>query len=183
MKLRHILAIVLAAALASPAGAHVSIDNPDVKGGPFKARFNVPHGCKGSPTTAVRITIPEGIIGIKPMPKPGWTLTMKRAPYAKTYDYFHGMKVSEGVTEVTWSGGQLPDDQMDEFVLALFVTDAFKPGDAIYIPVDQTCVEGSQAWTEVPSAGQNAHDLKAPAPTLRVAPPVTDPAADAHKHH
>ena len=34
----------------------------------------MPHGCSGSPTTAIRVRVPAGIIGVKPMPKPGWQL-------------------------------------------------------------------------------------------------------------
>ena len=34
----------------------------------------MPHGCEGAATTRVRIHIPEGVIAVKPMPKPGWQL-------------------------------------------------------------------------------------------------------------
>ncbi|MFN0218102.1 MAG: DUF1775 domain-containing protein [Hyphomicrobium sp.] len=159
---------------ATGAAAHVSIDSAETKGGSFKAVFNVPHGCDGSPTTAVSITIPEGVIGVKPVPKPGWSLATEKGPYAKTYDYFHGMKFSEGVKSVTWSGGKLLNEHLDEFVIGLFVTDAFSPGATIYFPVEQTCETGAIAWNEVPAAGQNAHELKRPAPALRVAAKVAE---------
>lgn len=153
---------------SAAAVAHVSIDNAQTPVGTFKARFNVPHGCDGAATTDVRITIPEGVIGAKPMPKPGWSLATTRATYAKTYDYFHGMKVSEGVKTVTWSGGNLPNEFIDEFVISLFITKGFKPGDTLYFPVEQVCTKGSLAWTEIPAAGQSSHDLKSPAPTLSI---------------
>ena len=33
-------------------------------------------------------------------------------------------KLSEGVKEVVWSGGKLPDDFYDEFVISTFLTNA-----------------------------------------------------------
>ena len=75
----------------------------------------MPHGCEGSATTAIRVRIPEGVIGVKPMPKPGWTLTTVTGKYPKTYTLFHA-KLTEGVTEIAWTGGKLPDAHYDEFV-------------------------------------------------------------------
>ena len=65
----------------------------------YKAVFAVPHGCAGSPTVKLRVQIPEGVIGIKPMPKPGWTIEMVKGANATEYE-FHGGKISEGVKEV-----------------------------------------------------------------------------------
>ncbi|MGQ0456686.1 MAG: DUF1775 domain-containing protein [Hyphomicrobium sp.] len=176
-----VAASALATTIAAPAFAHVSIDNAETKGGAFKARFNVPHGCDGSATTAVKITIPEGVIGVKPTPKPGWTLATTKGAYAKTYDHFHGMKVSDGVKSVTWSGGKLLNEHLDEFVLGLFVTGDFKPGATVYFPVEQTCETGSLVWSEIPVEGQSAHDLKSPAPSLRVVAKVADSSPTAIK--
>lgn len=173
-----LLAATSALALAArPAFAHVTIDNAETTGGSFKAVFNVPHGCDGSATTAITITIPEGVIGVKPVPKPGWTLATTKAPYAKTYDHVHGRKVSEGVKTVTWSGGKLPNEHLDEFKLGLFVTKDLAPGSTIYFPVKQTCEAGSHDWAEVPTAGQNPHDLASPAPALKIIAAKTQGAA------
>jgi uncharacterized protein YcnI/copper(I)-binding protein len=171
------LAITAMSLLCLEASAHVSIDNAETKGGTFKARFNVPHGCEGSATTAVKITIPEGIIGVKPMPKPGWTLATTKAAYAKTYDYFHGMKVSEGVKTVSWSGGTLLNEHIDEFTLSMFVTKSFAPGTKVYFPVEQVCEKGSHAWNEIPAEGQDAHDLKSPAPAIKILAQVSNAAS------
>ena len=81
----------------------------------------MPHGCAGSPTVKLRVQIPEGVIGIKPMPKPGWTVETVKGKYAIEYD-FHGSKLSEGVKEVVWSGGKLADDNYDEFIFSSFLT-------------------------------------------------------------
>ena len=132
---------LVASVFALPAEAHMSLETKSAPPGTYKAVFGVPHGCKAAPTTKVTITIPEGIIGVKPMPKPGWTVSVTKGPYARTYDYFHGMKLSEGVKEVVWEGGSLPSDQFDEFTLVGFISDAFKPGDYVYFPARQDCPE------------------------------------------
>lgn len=155
------------AALAGIARAHVTLETREAKlGSSYKAVFKVPHGCEGAATTVVRIDIPEGVIGVKPMPKPGWTLTTERGAYQRAYKHFHG-DLAEGVKTVTWRGGPLPDEFYDEFVLSTFVAGELPTG-TIHFPVTQQCEAGSIAWTEVPSPGQDAHGLKAPAPSLRL---------------
>lgn len=170
---RLVYAAALGAALACAAPArseaHVGIEPKSTGPGPFRAALRVPHSCEGSPTIAVRVTIPEGVIGVKPAPKPGWTVTTSKGAYARTYDYFHGSRLSAGAKEIAWTGGPLADDHFDEFLIVGFVTDAFKPGDAIAFPVVQDCETGRLAWTEIAGSGADPHSLKAPAPVLRVA--------------
>jgi uncharacterized protein YcnI len=156
--------------LAVPAAAHVTLETQDAKvGSPYKAVLRVPHGCEGTATTAVRVKIPDGLIGVKPMPKPGWTISTTTGKYAKTYDYFHG-KLSEGVTEITWAGGKLPDAWYDEFVFQGFVASDFEPGTTIYFPVVQECEKGVHRWIEIPAPGKSASDYPEPAPALRLVP-------------
>src|SRR5512147_1407482 len=116
MKVGHAgLVAVLAAFAASSASAHITLENRQATvGSSYKAVFGVPHGCAGSATVKVRVQIPEGVIAAKPMPKPGWNLETVKGKYAAEYDY-HGAKSAEGVKEVVWSGGKLPDDNYDEF--------------------------------------------------------------------
>src|SRR3954468_334897 len=111
---KYILSAVAILA-ASPVLAHVSLETRQAPvGASYKAVFAVPHGCAGSATTKIRVQIPEGVIGVKPMPKPGWSLEALKGKYAGSYDY-HGAKLTEGIKEVVWSGGKLADDNYDEF--------------------------------------------------------------------
>ncbi len=119
---RLAVALAVATLTASSADAHITLQNREATVGSFyKAVFVVPHGCAGSATTRIRVQIPEGVIDVKPMPKPGWNVETVKAKFASPYD-FHGAKLTEGVKEVVWSGGKLPDDFYDEFVLAMFLT-------------------------------------------------------------
>ena len=159
------------AAIGVPAWAHVTLERPEASvASSYKAVLKVPHGCKGSPTTAVRVKIPAGMIAVKPMPKPGWTITMTRGKYDKTYEYFHNAKLSEGVVELAWSGGSLPDEHYDEFVFQGFLAGDLTPDTTLYFPVVQECAQGVHRWIEVPAGGKPAHDLESPAPGLRLLP-------------
>lgn len=154
--------------VSAPAHAHVSLEQREAaKGASYKAVIKVPHGCDGEATHTVRVEIPEGYIGVKPMPKPGWTIKTTQGSYAQSYGYYHG-PLSEGVTQIEWSGGSLPDAYYDEFVASGFVARELK-ADTLYFKVVQECDKGELSWSEIPSAGQNPHDLKAPAAVLKIA--------------
>ena len=159
--------------------AHASLGVP--QGSPnssYRGVVRITHGCDGSPTTRVKVTIPEGVIGARPMPKPGWSLSMAKGPYARSYPYLEG-SLAEGVKEIVWSGGSLPEDQFDEFVFTARITDAFRPGDTVYFPVDQDCERGGHRWAEVPTDGHDAHALKEPAPSVKLVAAQPAPGAAA----
>lgn len=162
-------AAALASLLSLPASAHVTLATTEAAPNSYyRGTLRIPHGCDGAATTTVRVQIPEGVIGVKPMPKSGWTLTTQKGAYAKTYQD-HGKAVTEGVREIVWSGGSLADEHYDEFTFSSFVAgDGGKDG-VMYFPVTQLCDKAQAAWTETPSAGQTSRDLKFPAPALRFA--------------
>ncbi|HEY3793997.1 MAG TPA: DUF1775 domain-containing protein [Bradyrhizobium sp.] len=161
---------VAALAAASPAFAHITLEGREAAiGSSYKAVFVVPHGCAGSATVKIRVQIPEGVIGVKPMPKPGWNVEAIKGKYASEYD-FHGAKLSEGVKEVVWSGGKLPDDFYDEFVISTYLTGALKPDTMLYFPTVQECEQGVSRWIDIPVDPAHAHDSKWPAPGVKLIP-------------
>ncbi|WP_026782306.1 YcnI family protein [Pleomorphomonas koreensis] len=158
--------------LASPALAHVTLEAPQATAGStYKAVLRVPHGCAGAATLKVRVQIPEGFIGVKPMPKAGWTLDIVKGKYDGSYQ-LHGNTVTEGVKELSWTGN-LPDDYYDEFVFRGTLTDAFAAGSTVYFPVVQQC-EGdkTERWIEIPADGKTADDYESPAPGVRIVAPA-----------
>jgi uncharacterized protein YcnI len=159
---------VLAAAL--PASAHITLANKQTAAGTgYLATFKVPHGCAGSATTAIRIQIPAGVYGVKPMPKAGWKLEVKTGKYAEPFTN-KGQTLTEGVTEVSWTGGNLPDAYYDEFTLSTSLADSLAKNSTIYFPVVQECEKGVDRWIEIPAAGKVADDYANPAPGLKIAP-------------
>jgi uncharacterized protein YcnI len=153
------------------ASAHVTLEKSQTPiGAPYKAVLRVPHGCEGSATTALRIRVPDGMIAVKPMPKPGWKVETVIGKYQKSYDYFHGAKLSEGVVEISFTGGNLPDAYYDEFVFTGFIVGDLEPGTTLYVPVVQECEKGINRWIEIPADGKSSRDYPEPAPGLKLLP-------------
>lgn len=164
--------ILLALALFSGATAsfaHVALDEPAALAGrSYKAAVRVGHGCEGSPTTAVKVLIPAGFQGAKPMPKAGWSLSTTVAKLAKPYDS-HGKTISEDVTEITWTANSkdswLADAWYEEFVLRGGLP---AEAGAMWFKVLQTCEKGRNDWVQVPESGISTKGLKAPAALLEI---------------
>ncbi len=160
--------VALAMPAIRPAAAHVTLEQPQaVAGSTYKAVFRVPHGCAGQPTVRLRVQIPPGIAEAKPMPKPGWQLTLTKGPLEHPITA-EGRTIADGVKEVAWSGGSLPDDQYDEFVIRVRLPDT--PGGTVWFPTVQDCAPGVVRWIEIPAAGKLPDDYKAPAPGVRLLP-------------
>ncbi len=173
MKTQTLLLATVAALAVSPASAHITLENKQAAvGSYYKAVFAVPHGCAGSPTIKLRVQIPEGVIGVKPMPKAGWNVDIVTGKYASEYD-FHGAKITEGVKEVAWSGGKLTDHNYDEFVISTYLTPGLKSNTTLYFPVVQECEQGVSRWIDIPAEGQGGgHERgsKTPAPGVKLLP-------------
>lgn len=168
--MRHTLLPFAAAAgltaISTVAFAHATLERPQAPAGSYKAVLRIPHGCDGQATHTVRIELPEGFIDAKPMPKPGWSLAVDKGDYAKPYK-LHGREVASGAQTVTWSGGDLPDDFYDEFVLS--GTLAAEPGATLPFIVTQLCADGKVVWDQIAEDGQDPHALKRPAPVVTIA--------------
>jgi uncharacterized protein YcnI len=152
--LRHLIIGAVGAIVSIPASAHVTLETKQARvGASYKAVLRVPHGCDGSATTAIRVRVPDGFVEVKPMPKPGWSLQIVRGRYHKPFT-LRGATISEGATEVSWSGGKLPDAFYDEFVFIGAIADNLEAGEAMYFKVVQECEKGIHRWIDIPDAGQ-----------------------------
>lgn len=177
--IRTVLVLPLALA-AGAAAAHVVLQYQVAPASAsYRAAFQVGHGCGPSPTRQIVVHIPAGMRQARPMPKPGWSLEITRAPLAQPFTS-HGRPVTEDVTRVTWTAktrdDMLPATHYDEFVLV-----AQTPAQAatLHWPVQQICEDGRLDWTELPQPGQQPGDRKFPAATLDILPAA---GAGAHSH-
>src|SRR3977135_4365594 len=168
--------IVLGVALLGAAGAplafaHITLENQQAPiGASYKAVLRVPHGCNGSATVALRVRIPEGFLDVKPMPQPGWKLGGTSGKYPNPMR-LRDATIGEGVTEVDWSGGNLPDAYYDEFVLTGYISDEAQAGQTMYFPVVQECEKGVNRWIEIPAGdAANTDDHGEPAAALKLLP-------------
>jgi periplasmic copper chaperone A len=174
MKTLKTIKLIATLAIITPASAvfgHVVLeDQAALAGRSYKAVLKVGHACEGSPTTAIRVTIPAGFTGAKPMPKAGWILAIKTAKLAIPYDN-HGKQVTEDVSEITWTAASkeywLPETHYDEFVLRGGLP---KKEGVMWFKVLQTCDKGSNDWSQIPAAGVDTHSLKSPAALLEILP-------------
>jgi uncharacterized protein YcnI len=153
--------ITLITLAAGAAQAHVTLEQPQAAAGSsYKAVLRVGHGCEGTATHTLTVRLPPDFRGAKPMPKPGWSLSVTRAPLAKPYDD-HGRQVTDEVVEIAWKAASreawLPDAHYDEFVLrgqapAVAGPTTFK--------VQQLCEKGQLDWTvplDVQPKGAQGH--------------------------
>ncbi len=169
--IRSLLLGAACAAVSTACLAHITLETKQAPAGAnYKAVLRVPHGCEGSATTALRVKIPEGFINVKPMPKPGWKIELKQGKYAKTYEGSEGTKLSEGVVELSWSGGKLPDNFYEEFTFRGFLAGDLPADKPIYFPIVQECEKGVTRWIEIPANGKKLDDYKEPAAELMVTP-------------
>lgn len=154
--------------VAPVAGAHVTVSDTEQVAGEYTLlTFAVPHGCAGSPTTEVRIKIPEPIADVTPTVNPNWDVDKTMTELATPIEDGHGGELTERVDQVVYTAKTpLPDGLRDAFEVSLQVPD--EPGKTLYFPVVQTCTEGETAWIQIPSADQSSHDLDAPAPAIEI---------------
>jgi len=165
----------LSASLAPAASAHIVFEQKQAAAGSYyKGTLMVGHGCNGSATRAITVTIPAGVQGAHPQPKPGWQLDIQRAALAKPVQS-HGKLITEDVHTLRWFGGTLADAHFDEFVMLMKLPEQ---GGKLYFPVLQECENGTTEWTQVPAEGQAMRDLKTPAVELE----LVAPAGHVHGH-
>ena len=167
--LSKLLAAGAAFLCAGSALAHIVLqEGTAAPAASYRAAFRVGHGCEGQATSSIRVLIPEGFRGTKPMPKAGWTLSTRSAQLAKPYDN-HGKTITDDVVEVTWTANgkdnALPDAWYDEFVLRGSTPQ--QPG-PLWFKVLQSCEKGQTDWSEIPASGTSTKGIKAPAALLQV---------------
>jgi uncharacterized protein YcnI len=152
-----------------PASAHVGLDaDTTAAGSGSLLTFSFSHGCDGSATTEVAISIPEEIASVSPGMNYGWTVEKVTDDSATPVaDEGHG----EGggrVTEVIYTAKEpVADGFYDALVLKVTLPEGAE-GETIYFPTIQTCEEGEAAWIEIPAEGQDGDDLESPAPSITV---------------
>jgi len=154
-------ALTTAAFSVTAWGHALSVDKDAPAGGWHLVQIGIPHGCAGSPTTAVRIRMPDEIFMVRPEVKPGWELSMKMRAMDPPITS-EGVTYTESIDEIIWSGNSLGDLEFDRFLfLALMPRVENK---TIYFRTIQECEEGDNRWVEIPEEGRSWGSYKYPAP-------------------
>jgi uncharacterized protein YcnI len=157
---------VLAVAVPVAASAHVGVSPDQIAAGDHGVlTFSFSHGCENSPTTALRVTIPEGLASVAPTMDGDWTINVERGD--------DGL-----VSAVTYTAlAPVPTDLRGAVSMSIGL-DEDSPS-TLAFPVVQQCVDGATEWTQLAEDGEDPHDLDAPAPVVT----VTDAAAGGHGEH
>lgn len=179
MRINSLTALAVTALIASTsmAFAHAGLSPSEAaNGSTVKLAFAIPHGCDGAPTDTVTLKLPEGFVSAKPKAKAGWTIEVTQGNYQQAYEV-HGEPVTSGALAIKWSGGALPDDQFDEFVVRGTLQ---TPAGATSLPfaIIQACGTATIAWDQLAAEGEDAHALEHPAPVLA----ITTAEAGGHEH-
>jgi uncharacterized protein YcnI len=156
------------------ASAHVTMKADETAAGSF-ALLTVAfsHGCEGSATTEIAISVPEEITSIAPGMNYGWTVEKITDDSATPAADDHG-DAAALVTEIVYTAREPVEDGFyDQFILSVQLPEDAE-GETIYFPVIQTCEEGETAWVQIPEEGQSSDDLDAPAPGITVTAPSED---------
>ena len=106
-KLLFVLTIGILSLIQISASAHVVVKPAQVNPGSFE-RFAVGVPVeKEIPTVGIRLIIPEGLNYISPYVKTGWKIDVKKDNSEKPK-----------ITEISWTGGNIPVGQKDEFIFS-----------------------------------------------------------------
>jgi periplasmic copper chaperone A len=167
-------AVAVALAVPTAAQAHVTASPETLPASGYaKIDLGVPHGCEDSPTTSLRVQMPPEVQSATPQVVPGWKISVKEGKLPKPYDN-HGEQVTEGVREITWSGGRLDPHQLEVFGVSIKVEG--KAGDKIPFKAIQKCAKGETAWIEIPVEGEE--EPPEPAPMVELVAAEEEPAAE-----
>jgi uncharacterized protein YcnI len=153
--------LVVAAPLAAQAHVTATPDTATAGGhGTITVAFS--HGCDGSPTRSLAITIPEGIASVSPTVMPDWQIDVQR-------DGENGP-----VSLITYTADEaIPDGLRVAVVLGVqYAEDT--AGETLAFPVNQVCEVGNTDWAEIADEGVDPHSLDAPAPTVTVGEATSD---------
>ena len=154
--------------MIAPVWAHAVLDRQVVAPGQaLHLSIAIGHGCDGSGTTRVSVTIPEGIIVTKVDTQERFKSQTRAAKFEKPWTGAQG-QVVEGIKDITWSEGLLADKVRGEFGFELYASDDLKLDQVLSFPVVQICEQGERRWVEEAAQTEAREKLKAPAPVLKI---------------
>lgn len=165
-------AVAAGLVLVAPAAAeaHVGVTPDTVQAdGSAVITFSFTHGCENSPTTALRITMPEGLSSVSPTADSSWDIAVEHAD--------NGLVSAVTYTAVT----AIPSELRGAASMAIRLGE--DAPDTLAFPVEQQCEVGVAEWIEIAEDGADPHDLDSPAPMVTVTAADQTQADAAHGEH
>lgn len=170
-------AALLAVSAPLAANAHVDVTPSDTGAGAYTVlTFAVSHGCEGSPTTSIEISLPEEITSVTPTINPNWTVETVQKTLDEPLEDGHGNEITEVTGSVKYTAiTPLKDGYRETFELSVQLP-ADAEGETLFFPSLQTCEVGSTDWSAIAEEGADEPDTPAPAVL------VTASTGDGHAH-
>ena len=112
--------------------------------------IRVAHGCEGSPTTEVRVKIPEEIYDVKIFHNRDWEIETKMRVLDPPITDEFGRKKTEAIDEIIWKNpsSPLPDMRVEGFRIRPTLPN--EPGRILFFRTINNCAEGSDSYIELP---------------------------------
>jgi periplasmic copper chaperone A len=153
------------------ASAHVTVSSPNAApGGVGEITFTVPNEKDTARTVSLKVQLPKEtpFASVSVRPVPGWTATTSTSPINPPLTDDDGNKVSEAVTEVTWTaaaGAGLGRGEYQTF--SITAGPLPKNASSLTFPAVQGYDDGTTvAWIDPTVAGQPEPEHPAPVLTL-----------------
>ena len=155
------VAVMATLALPAVAGAHVTLQPDEADAEAFVVEnVRVPNEQDDASTNKVSVQFPDGFAEVSFQPVAGWKVAVKKTKLATPITTDEGDKLTEQVSEVTWSGGKIGPGEFQDFPVSLQMP--AKPQTLTFKAI-QTYDNGDVTrWIEPP-------DGEEPAPQVKVA--------------
>jgi periplasmic copper chaperone A len=162
---KRLTAVIVGAgltALAAPAlaGAHVTVQPQEAPAKGFVVEdVRVPNEEESASTTKVSVQFPDGFAEVSFQPVPGWNVKVKKSKLAQPITTDEGDKLTEQVSQVTWSGGKIAPGEFQDFPVSVQMPD--KSGTALTFKTIQTYGNGKVVrWIGPPDGEEPAPQVK-----------------------
>jgi uncharacterized protein YcnI len=157
--------------MAAPAFAHVTV-NPSTatKGGFQTLTFQVPNETDNANTVGLDVQLPQDhpFSSVSVQPKAGWTYEATKSPLPTPVTNDDGQQVTDYVSEVKWTGGQIKPGEFDTFVISVGTLP--DDVDSLAFPAIQHYDNGQDvSWIDPTVEGQPEPEHPAPAIQLTAA--------------
>jgi uncharacterized protein len=134
-------AALVTLSLPALASGHVTVQPQEAPAGGFVVEsVRVPTEEENASTTKVAVQLPPGFAEVRFQEVPGWDVNVKREKLAQPITTDEGDQITEQVSQVTWSGGEIPPGQFQDFPISVQIPD--KPGTTLTFKAVQTYDNG-----------------------------------------
>jgi periplasmic copper chaperone A len=169
MKRMFLVAVAAGVALVVPATSalgHVTVNPREAtSGGYAKLAFRVPNERDDASTTKLEINLPANhpFASVSVRPQAGWTYKVEKTTLA-TPIKSHDNEISEVVSRITWTGGEIKPGEFNEFEVSV---GPLPDADSITFKALQTYSSGEIVrWIEEATPGGS--EPERPAPVLKL---------------